>query len=88
VSQIKCLKHDEEGRKRMVCKLCGRAGFMIEKAESEFEKHEREAYEKLKDKSCDELLEIRGVGFYSTRMNMITAFDVFAAEKILLERGH
>ena len=64
--------------KETACKMCGRTGFRT--GEREFEKFEREAYEKLKDKSCDELLEIWRDAFYS--------FDHFVAERLLLERGH
>lgn len=64
----------------MVCKICGRTGFLTQKAEDRIRKYEEEAYERLKDKSCDELLEVR--------RDTNIAWEYTVAEKILKERGH
>ena len=64
----------------MVCKICGRTGFLTQKAEDRIRKYGEEAYERLKDKSCDELLEVR------RETNL--PWELLAAEKILIERGH
>lgn len=64
----------------MVCQKCGGEGFTSQRRAEEMERRRKEHYEKLKDKPCDELLDLRTDTYDVSQLEAIT--------RILRERGH